>query len=246
MRPDPTWPYPYTIEQAFETLLAILETAARGDYETSLHWHSVGPESLIGGHNGGLRGSVDPIASLGDFQHRFHRLLLGRPQGEGQTRWREEQGIAVGRTFAVSRPAYRPFVGMPYLGFQSEAAIRAAIQGLFTTPVDTPMAVGLNPFHPDCRSFHSFDIALSKSGQFSFRITYGTPKATESLYSSWTETVARTRPGESFLDTFTRARAAFKVLVHGRPGPCDLADLDKDRLKPGYLSAQVEAIQAAA
>ena len=54
-------------------------------------------------------------------------------------------------------------------------------------------------------------------------------------------TIARTRDGESFLQTFARARTVFDCLVHGYANDPDLGDMVR-HFRPELVPDQVAAI----
>jgi hypothetical protein len=225
VRPNTTgyWPHPYCIEQAFETLCAFVQTGSAERYTARMQWGYSGIADLLSG-GGRSAWSVDPISSLDDLRQRFHYALLSRAEGDGQKAWRQDHGITVGSTFAVERPVYKPFGGAPYPGLESEGQIKAELDRLLETPVNTPVTIALNGTHRGCRSIHRFTVGIHAEG-FSFGLTYGDPIVDDKAYSAWTVDLARTHQGESFLDTFARARNLYDRLVHGRDVAFDIDDL---------------------
>lgn len=244
IRPDSLWPYPCSIEQAFELMRWMIDTGGP-QYETQLRWGTAGIENLLSATSGLGHHSIIPIESLDDLRRRFHYAILARPQSEGQERWREEYGITPAGVMTVKRPTYRPFDGATHLGWRSEADIQDAFTALCTGSTGKRMAVALNSCHQHSSNWlHHVRIGIYKDRGFSFILTYGDNPADRGA-SRWDDTIARTRPGESFLDTMARARDVFDCLVHGKANSADTADLFEFRyIGEDFVTGQIAALSA--
>lgn len=227
VRPGHRWPSPYTIEQMFEAFMAIAHTGIGSHRYDSVNAYGRTTIADLLSPNGADFHHIDPITSMADLRERYHYMLLAKAEGPGETAWREEHGIEIGKTFAVTRPTYRPFVGLPHLGFDCESDIQKAFVQMIERGQNTPMAYSLNQSHPDCRSLHGVKIHIRGDQRFAFVLSYGDFIEPSSLYSRWDERIAITRPGESFGETFARAYDAYNFLVFGigRYDQTDLEDL---------------------
>lgn len=244
LRPDGYWPHPLSIEQAFETLRWMVTTgSSKPEFTTQLQWGRAGIHDLLTGGSGLSHGHVEPISSIEDLRRRFHFAILSRAASRGQELWRSEFGIRPEGTVTVPYPTYKPFAALPHLGWQSEAEIHAEIKRLTAESAGMPMTVNLNGVYDDCQTLHGVRIRVAPEG-FAFDIRYGNTHPTEHG-SSWDDTIARTREGESFLQTFARARTVFDCLVHGHANDPDLGDMVR-HYKPELVVDQVAAIMGRA
>lgn len=244
LRPDGYWPQPLSIEQAFETLRWMATTgSSKPEFTSQLQWGRAGIHELLTGGSGLSHSCVEPITSIEDLRRRFHFAILSRASSRGQELWRSEFGIRPEGTVTVPYPTYKPFAALPHLGWQSEAEIHAEIKRLTAESAGMPMAVNLNGVYDDCQTLHGVRIRVAPEG-FAFDIRYGNTHPTEHG-SSWDDTIARTREGESFLQTFARARTVFDCLVHGHANDPDLGDMVR-HYKPELVVDQVAAIMGQA
>lgn len=239
VRPDSFWPYPITVEMAFETLRWMVETGSKPEYDRQ-QWGKCAVEELLNG--GSVRGCsrIDPIKSLADLRKRFHYAVLLRPESQEQIDWRKDNGIDVNSTVTVKAPVYMAFEGAKHLGMDSEAAIIDQLDAVLDGGRGVDMAVSLNPSHPTLRCVERVEIAIHPAHGFSFFLAYG-HRVEEKMRSSWSDLIAHTRPGETFLDTFARARDAFECLVHGKANNADLEDM-RSLYRSEYIFEQVEAL----
>lgn len=105
------------------------------------------------------------------------------------------------------------------------------------------MAVALNSVHQETVNWlHNVTIGITRDYGFSFLLTYGVDPS-EWGASRWTETIAHSRKGESFLDTLARAVAVFKCLVNGDKNGADTDDLLTGLYKKAYVKDQINALQ---
>lgn len=244
LRPDGYWPQPLSIEQAFETLRWMATTgSSKPEFTSQLQWGRAGINDLLTGGSGLSHSCVEPISSIEDLRRRFHFAILSRASSRGQELWRSEFGIRPEGTVTVPHPTYKPFAALPHLGWQSEAEIHAEIKRLTAESAGMPMSVNLNGVYDDCQTLHGVRIRVAPEG-FAFDIRYGNTHPTEHG-SSWDDTIARTREGESFLQTFARARTVFDCLVHGHANDPDLGDMVR-HYKPEFVVDQVAAIMGRA
>ncbi len=240
LRPDSYWPQPLSIEQAFEAMRWMVETGDDKRYSSHLRWGIAGVAELLNGAGALSQYQLDPIASLADLRKRFHLAVLARPQSEGQVLWREEIGISVDSVITIKRATYRPFEGARHLGWSSEFDIQKSLTEVCTGSRGKPMAISLNSSHPRCRSFHDVSVAIGKFSGFSFLLRYGEDPSKRGA-SYWTKCIARSRSGESFLDTFARARDVFDCLVLGKTSDCDLAELEPP-LGSNHIADQLQLL----
>ena len=240
IRPDGYWPQPLSIEQAFTLMAWMAKTGSASQYSTKLTWNTETVATLIGSGDSDSR--LKPISSISQLRRMFHNAILARPRAEGQRKWREDFGVGPSGVIQVAAPTYKPFGGARHLGWDSEQAIQDDLERMGTQSMGARMAVSLNSVHPDCRTLHGLSVRIGSNGNFHFGITYG-DKTPDQMHSSWTNTLAQTKPGESFLDTFARARDVFDCLVHGKKSICDLTDFVEHGYRPEVVLAQVEALR---
>jgi hypothetical protein len=221
VRPDGYWPYPYSIEQAFETMRHMVATGSNHDYDSRGQWGRTGVRELLHGR-GVVNANVPPVRSLQDLRDMFHRAILARPDSDGQAKWRLDHGIRPEGAVRVPHAVYKPMSGCAAHGYPSEAAVKDALAAVQTGHAGKAMAVSLNGYHPKLKTLHGVDVQVRPTG-FVFVLRYGEP-CDKHLGSSWDNTIAETRTGESFLDTFARAKGVFDLLVLGVPNGCDLWD----------------------
>lgn len=246
LRPDSYWPQPLSIEQAFELMRWMVETGSAGKYSSQLRWGTCGPIDLLSATSGIGYHYVIPVESVDDLRKRFHFAVLARPSSEGQEQWREDFNINPLAVVTIKRPTYRPFEGAAHLGWRSERDIADALKALCSGSRGERMAVSLNSFHKDTVNWlHGVSVAISASDGFSFSLTYG-ENPVDGHASRWAETIARSRKGESFLDTMARARDVFDCIVHGKPNLADTSDLmEHQYIGVDFISDQIAAIQTA-
>ena len=243
LRPNPSyWPYPLSIEQVFEAMAGIVRLACLPGYRSHLQWGSWGPLEQITG--GGLSDDRTPtVKSLEHLRAMFHNLYLGRDNCEGTRRWRDDHGIRFEGPARIPVQTYREFVALGQIGFACENAVRTTVERLATGDAGAKMAVSLNGSHPGCRTLHGTHASFTRQGRFRFTLTFGNRHPSEQG-SSWSDTVAVSRKGETFLDTLARARDVHDVLVHGKR-PCAAPDGRFDEffadqvLWPGWIEGQV-------
>ena len=232
LRPSRHWSWPgvagLSIEQAFEAMAEIVRRAHLPGYVEQMQWGSLSPFEQIDGGSGTSSHRATPIRSLTQMREMFHHAYLGRPRCAAQRRWTQEQGIRLGVPLAITVRTYREHVSLTQIGFENEEAVRGTLarmlggrdgEGLsWGTDAGSRMAVSLNGCHPYCRTLHGVEVHVGKKGRFRFVMSYG--DAPVGRGSSWEVTIARSRPGESFLDTLARARDVHDLLVHGKAFPC--------------------------
>lgn len=206
LRPEGYWPYPYSVEQGFEVLRAMVASAV--DVSHSTRWGPERPIDLMSSMGGGLnRAQLSPITSLEDLRQRFHYTLLSRANPE-MRQWREETRFKMDGTVEVAIPHYKPFAGTPYEGLRCEADVKKALDAMFGLPAGTKLVASPNPYHPKAIEVVRVEVVICPKA-FYFNLQYGYDG------SSWDYTLAKTQDGESFLDTFQRARLHLDLLLKG-------------------------------
>ena len=220
VRPDGFWPQPYSLEQAFEIFRWMVKTGS--GYTSPTRWGRVGVKALLSATSANDAEAVTPIRSIADLRERFHYAILGFARSEAMALWRSAHRVEPGQKVRLAVPVYTPFAGARHLGWKCEADIKEAFTRLTSGHRGQALAVSLNSVWPDVRHVHGVTVAVRADG-FRFQLTFGEDPSQDRPTSSWTDTLAVTRPGESFLDTFARARDVMAVLLTGE-GVCDAED----------------------
>jgi hypothetical protein len=196
VRPERPWPAPYSLEQAFEVLRVMVATGRR--YTVLGPWGRTGVSELLQGGHLANCGTTRSIASLRDLTACFHRALLAKGNIAVE-RWRREQDFTLGARRLLSIPHYRPdglfrFQGALFPTRSIDQTLTSYFDGL----PGTDLRASLNSVHWSVRRVHRAVVDVDPDG-FRFWLEYGASG------SVWSHTLARTRRGESFLDTFDRA-----------------------------------------
>ena len=230
LRPDTFWPQPLTVERAFELMRWMVSTGGE-QYTSALRWGYAGVAELLTDGGGLSIREMKPIESLDDLRRRFHRAVLARPISDGQIRWREDNNINVNATIVVKRPTYAAFKGASHLGWRSEGDIIKELDAMLLPAKSRRMAVSLNCVHKETVNWlHHIRVGIGEKRGFRFLLTYGEDPH-ERCASRWTDEIAVSRDGESFLDTMARARDVIKLLVDGHGNQADVEDMFQ---YPGY------------
>lgn len=224
LRPDSYWPQPLTVERAFELMRWMISTGDQ-KYTSSLRWGYAGVAELLTDGGGLSIQQMKPIQSLEDLRHRLHHAILARPQSEGQIKWREDHNINVNATITVKHPTYAAFDGASHLGWRSEGDIIKALDAMLRPAVDRRMAASLNCVHKETVNwFHHVRIGIGEKRGFRFLLTYGERPSSPGA-SCWTDEIAVSRAGESFLDTMARARDVMALIIDGQANQADVEDM---------------------
>lgn len=202
---QPTHRLGIPVEEAFETLRWMLKTGL--PFKESGSFSKSPVTWMLGGDGDG----VHPVKSVDDLRLRLHGAILGKTSSAHVAAWREKYGInAYGRvTVPVRLPDRDDKHALGLNGFDVEKSLKRMFKG----SVGDEMAYYLNPYHLDCRFVHGVSVSVRPDG-FVFVLTYGETLA-EGHGSEWVATIARTRDGETFLETLARADAVFNGLVLG-------------------------------
>lgn len=223
LRPDHSWPSPYSLEMAFQVLRCLIASATGDEFIEQHEWHTTCAVGLMGGA-GAKNGACRPVTSLADLKDRFVQALLTRTDYRPEVaRWREKTGIHVGAVLDMKFRHYKPFYPPNHLPWASEAQITAAIEGLLQKSIGKKLAVQLNPYHAEARVIHGVGIVVG-ARSFRFILQYGfhDPRV-EPIDSSWDVTLAETLRDEPFLDTLARAIAQYAQLTGANEAGCDRA-----------------------
>ena len=197
VRPDSYWPYPYSLEQAFETFRWMMERGLLS--RTSTDWAKPGVTELLSCQPTCTSFTPDtrPICDGNDLKARFHYALLGRGHKKIDE-WRAKHRIGVGETRFVVFPHYKPLDGPT-----SEHVFRERLAAMLKAHGASRTAVQLNPVHADAVEVGNVRFALVSCGRgrlkWTLRLNYGVDR------SSWVHTVARQGDGERFWDFAWRA-----------------------------------------
>jgi hypothetical protein len=220
VRPPSYWPHPYSVEQAFQAFRWMIKT---GDtYREPGRWGSSGVREVLSASSGvGLSG-VAPIKSLEDLRQRFHYALLA-DGGKAVEQWRDDHGVRVGGRVTIPYAVHSDGHNSP--AFTSPSNVKQELDRMLEPGPGQTMKMSLNCVHHDVRTLHSVEVRVFEGG-FKFVLWYGDAPKSE-LHSHWDETIAASREGETFLQTFARARENFDLVVNGiRPShPIDLEDM---------------------
>lgn len=228
VRPDGYWPNPYSIEQAFQTFRWMAVTGK--DYTKPGRWGSSGVRELLSMSSGVNLSSISGITSIEDLRRRFQYAVLGKGN-EAITSWRNDHRVHVGEKVTIPYAVHKPYnFGSSSAPFNSEANIQEELNRMLKPADDQTMKVSLNYVHHWVRNLHGVQIHAGDKG-FVFDIWYGTAPKSTGRYSHWNDTLARSREGETFLQTLGRARDNFDLFVHGKvPAKgIDLSDTYWDR-----------------
>lgn len=207
VRPDSYWPYPYTIEQAFEIFRWMVRTGQ--PFERAENWGYAGPVELLSG-SPSIRSMscVKPIESLDDLRRRFHFALLSACVTRGMREWRDAERVNVNSHRIISFPYHTPFQGAE--DWRCEADIIKALTNLLIGARGRKLAVSLNSVHPSVRMCKGVKICVGRGTQFRFIMEYG--DSLKAFESHWFHELARSEGGEPFLMTLRRAIESLDML----------------------------------
>jgi len=210
--PDYSWPYPYSIEQAFQTFRWMVASGSR----------YADPEEptvidLLSDTSGQGHVTVRPVGNLEDLRRRFHLALFSKLHGAAVSRWRLECGIRVDQAITLPYRHYKPLNALTHLGFKCEADIRQKLVALLQVKSGTKLTESLNSIHKRARTIHRVDLSVHAKG-FAFQVHYGfNAFGPRQMDSEWSHNLAHTVGDEPFLDTFARAANEFERLTAGPP-----------------------------
>lgn len=215
VRPGGSWPYPYSVEQAFELVRAMVATGRR--YSLPGRWGKSGVLELLCGGGVVNCSALRPISSLGDLNACLHRALLG-VANTAVEQWRKREHFTLTGRHTLTVPHYRALQRCPFQGQQvAEHEIGVALTQYFSQIAGRQLAVSLNSVHLTARRVVQALVDVGPDS-FRFRLEYGLNG------SVWSCTLARTQAGESFLDTFNRAWSRYRLLTgEAEPDPARLA-----------------------
>jgi hypothetical protein len=242
VRPSHTWPYPYSVEQAFQTLRWMTATGA--DYRGDTRWGDQGVYEVLS-MKPSCRGftGVSPITSLADLRQRFHYALLSRSEIPVVDKWRRDYDILPDGKATIHLPVHRDLgVSGP---FKNQSELQKAITEMLEPPAaqKIQMTVALNSVHgKETAIYHDVQIKVSRNG-FGFILRYGDEQR-HAFGSRWDEYLACTRGNETFIETAVRAYKNYRGLVFGEipKSGLDLEDMWSgfDSAKRQYVSNQLE------
>lgn len=237
-----SWPYPYTIEQAFQVLRWM--TATGFEYRADTRWGDQGVFEVLS-MKPSCRGfsSVDPITSLADLQKRFHYAILSKSENSVVDNWRRDHDILPDGKATIPYPVHKDWgVREP---FKNQDDLKKALTELLEPPKGQKlqMAVALNSVHGmETAIYHDVQIKVSRNG-FAFILRYG-DEARHAFGSRWDEVIASTRGNETFIETAVRAYTNYHGLVFGTipRGGLDLDDMwgNFEFATKKFVNAQLE------
>jgi hypothetical protein len=209
LRPTSFWPYPYSIEMAFQTMRCLLVSGV--GFKTRHPWHTTSVTSLLGGTSPD-HSYVRPVRSLEDLRHRFQLALFANGSPELDA-WREARGINAYAVLDLSFLHYKPMAAVTHLGFESEDSVRKTLVDMFEHSAGKTTAVSLNCIHHSARVLHGIDVQFRPEG-FSFILRYGfLGPSKQEPDSEWDYRLAATEKDEPFLDTLARAVEAYRFVM---------------------------------
>ena len=189
LRPE-SFPYPYTIEQAFHVFRWMVSTrAAYQEWMRSGVYELLSMKPTCINHS-----SVDPITSLDDLRCRFHWALLSAAVLPIAANWKQDMGISIQGEKIVVFPHYTPFENT-----QSEDDIQKALKSLLSESGGTVLNVSLNDCHPKAQWVGGVTLSVHPK-RFAFAMDYGYKNNT-----GWNYELAATKDNEPFTDTLNRA-----------------------------------------
>lgn len=205
LRPDPFWPWPYSLEMGFQALRWLIASAADARFIEPHQWHTSCAVGLMGGE-GAQNGACRPITSLDDLKQRFVYALLGSDRHHPEvTRWREHCGIHPTAEIEMRFRHYKPHYPPSHLPWRSEAQIREALTALLERCPGQKLNVQLNSVHRRARVVQRVGIYIGPR-RFRFVLNYGFNDARrDPCASTWSAELATSRNDEPFLDVLARA-----------------------------------------
>lgn len=214
LRPDPFWPWPYSLEMGFQALRWLIASAADPGFVEHHQWHTSCAVGLMGGE-GAQNGACRPITSIDDLKQRFVYALLGSDRHRPEvTRWREQCGIHPGAQIPMQFRHYKPHYPASHLPWRSEAQIREALTALLENSVGQRLNVQLNSVHRRARVVQRVGIYIGPK-RFRFVLNYGFNDARKDpCASTWSQELATSKGDEPFLDVLARAIEQFTSWTH--------------------------------
>lgn len=208
VRPGLQWLSGMSIELAFEVLRWMVRTGE--PYRERVPWGYRGVRELLSGASGLSYTGVAPIRSIQDLGMRFHYALLSKEWDGACSRWREDLGVHVHGRVEIECRHFKPFGGVPHLGFNSEQEIRESVARLLGVRAGTKLTASLNCVHRKARTVHGVSVVVTPDG-FVFRLSYGfNANGPGQRDSEWHHILASTQGKETFTETLARALAEFE------------------------------------
>ena len=208
-----SFPYPYTLEQAFQTFRWMATTGA--NYRADTRWGDQGVNEVLS-MKPSCRGfsGVYPITSLDDLRKRFHYALLSRSENAVVDKWRRDCDILPDGKATIPYAIHKDWgVRTP---FKSQDDLKKALTELLEPPRELrhKMTVALNYVHGmETAIYHDVQIGVGRNG-FAFILRYG-DEGRHDFGSRWDEVIASTREKETFVETAVRAYTNYQGLVFG-------------------------------
>ncbi|MDE4914840.1 hypothetical protein [Methylobacterium sp. 092160098-2] len=249
INPLPSWPWPLSVDQAFEAYRWMVEThEEHGDMASKMRaW------GYLFNRNETVRDGVwgvRPIRSMADLKERLQSVVLLPPRGRRDVEWRRRIDLLVDRSLLVGRPASGPFADHRDLGWGDEYEIGADLDrmGVGTEGVQTafepkPVPEDHPAYDPARRYDRVLGLRIDVDPSAGFRMALRTttvPEQSRGPEDYAHLVVAASRPGETFVRTLARARDVFDAVVHGMGDSCDLGDLDPASL--AHLAGEIGAL----
>lgn len=235
-----SFPYPYTLEQAFQVLRWMATTGA--EYRADTRWGDQGVFEVLS-KKPSCRGfsGVTPISSLEDLRERFHYAILSKSENAIVDKWRRDHDVLPDGKAIIPYPVHKDWgVREP---FKSQADLKKALTELLEPPREQrhKMAVALNFVHGmESAIYHDVQIKVGRYG-IAFILRYG-DEGRHEFGSRWDEVIASTRENETFVETALRAYTNYKGLVFGAiPNVgLDLGDMFRfDSRKEKFVNTQL-------
>lgn len=213
IRPDSFWPYPYSIEQAFQTFRWMVETGNEYRGQAGRYSAQNGVRELLSKKPSCLEfRAVSPITSLDDLRERFHYAILSNHGHPTVDQWRNDFDVLPTGKATIRSEIYRD--AAPHPVFNGHRSVDRTLKSMFEPPINQKMAVALNSIHREnAIQLHNVHVSV-RPGGFSFELNYGDARRNE-ISSQWTVCLARSQKDETFIDTLARADINFNAFVHG-------------------------------
>lgn len=258
INPLPIWPWPLSVDQAFEAYRWMVATHdEHGDFASKMRaWGYLFNKNEKA--RDGIWG-VRPIRSMSDLKDRLQSVVLLQPRGRRDVEWRRRIGLLVDGAISVDRPAFGPFADHAALGWQDEYEIGADLdrmgfetEGAATVVEPKPLAPEHPLFRPDLVYDRVLGLCIDVDPSAGFRMALRTTPAPEQRKAEGDYAhlvVAASRGGETFVQTLARARDVFDAVVHGRGERCDLGDVEPEirgRLETELASLGIATAHASA
>lgn len=199
LRPNCYWPHPYSIEQAFGVFAWMVETGQSHKRRGQWGEHTI--ECVLSKKPTcvSIR-TIEPIESITDLRERFHYAIFDQYSPASEA-WRSASDVDAYASKILTFPHYQ-YNQAP----ECQAHLKGGLEELLGA--SGRLAVPLNKFHEEAREIKGVALTYSTFIHgWEFRLMYGYDG------SRWSHKLAQQGNGETFTDTYLRARSSLAKLV---------------------------------